>query len=159
MDPRNFDTYDPSDLVPLPSSSFIASGAAAGRYRNDAQSLRFSPSATLGPTYIPPSNSGIFNPHYARTDFTAATAEGQSFNPGLLSTGQKPVASLVPDQVKRYKRRKLETHDTREVDQQAGARQVDHRSKATHVPPLDLPQGMSKGEYLKLLYATIAEIE
>jgi len=159
MDPRNFDTYNPSNLVPLPSSSFIASGAAAGCYRNNAQSLHFSPSATLGPTYIPPSNSGIFNPHYARTNFTAATAEGQSFNPSLLSTGQKPVTSLVPDQVKQYKCWKLETHDTQEVDQQAGAHQVDHCSKATHVPPLDLPQGMSKNEYLKLLYATIAEIE
>ena len=157
MDPRNFDIDDFSDAFSLPSTGLITSGAAARHYKNDAQSLPFSLSATLGPTYIPPPSSDTFDPHHSRTDFTAATAAGQSFNPSLLSTGQKRVPPPVPDQDKRSKRRKLKRHDERGVDQQVGARQGDYRSTAIHVPPLDLPQGMSKGEYVKLLSAKIAE--
>ena len=101
MDPVDSDLSDPYNLLYNPPASSFTSGAADGLYENDAQSLPFNPSTTLGSTsstFIPPSSSGIFDPHHARADFTTATATAQSFNPSLLDTGQKRVRPLAPAQ-------------------------------------------------------------
>ena len=162
MNARNFDTTDTSALAFLPSSGFITAGAVAGCYTSDAQGFPFNPSTTLGSTsshYVPPLGDDIFDPHYARTDFTTATVAGQGLNPGLVSTGPAQDYPPSSDQDKRRKHRKVKTRDKRIVRQQVGAHQVDHRSTAVHVPALDRPHGMSKDEHMKLLRARLAEYD
>lgn len=171
MNPVNSDPSDPYNLIYNPPASSFTSGVAEGLYENDMQSFPFNPSATLGSTsstFIPPSSSSIFDLHHARTDFTAATAAAQSSNPSLLSTSRKRGRPPVPAQDERRKHRKLETRDKRIVDQQVGAHQAVHRSitvtnnaqavevDASPVPIFDRPQGMPRGEYVKLLRAAIA---
>ena len=92
MDLVDSDLSNPYNLLYNPPASSFTSGTADGLYANDAQSLPFNPSATLGSTsstFIPPSSSGIFDPHHTRADFTTATAVAESFNPSLLNTGRK----------------------------------------------------------------------
>ena len=171
MDPVNYDYSDPYNLLYNPPASYFTSGAAVEPYDNHAQSLPSNPSATLGSTsstIIPPSSSGILDPHHARTDFTAATAATHSLNPSLHSMGRKRVRPPELAQDERRKRRKLDTGDKHVVDQQVGARQAVPRSltvtnnaqadavDARPVPSLVRPQGMSKGEYLMMLHAALA---
>jgi hypothetical protein len=133
MGPSNFKPSDPSDLFSIPPPGFFASGAATRLYESDAQSLPFSPFATLGSTsstFIPPSNQGIFDPYHARSDFTTPAAAAQSSNSNLPSTSQKRAFPPVPAQDEGRKRQKLEMHDNHPVGQQVGAPQVDHRSVA-----------------------------
>jgi len=92
MGAMNFDPSHPTDLFPGPSASVLASGTAAGLYKNDVQNFRFSPFTTLGPTtsvYIPPPNGGLFDPYHTRTDDTTVTATAQTLNSSLPSMGQK----------------------------------------------------------------------
>jgi hypothetical protein len=163
MGPRNFDPSNPSNpshFFSIPPDSFFASSAAGGLYENDAQSLPFSLFATLGATtstYIPPSNRGIFDSNHPGSDFTTATAAAQSFNSRLPSTGQKQVLPPVPAQDRQRKCQKLELHNKYPVDQQVGARQVDHHcaaitnsAQATEVntgnrSPLTRPPGANQG--------------
>jgi hypothetical protein len=106
---------------------------AGGLYENDAQSLPFSPFATLGATTstsIPPSNRGIFNSNHPGSNFTTATTAAQSFNSHLPSMGQKQVHPPVPTQDGQRKHQKLNLCNKFLVNQQVGACQVDHRHAA-----------------------------
>lgn len=90
----------PQSVVSLSIHELDISPGDLPLHKNKTQILPLNPSTTLqstSPTFIPPSSSAIINP----TDFTAATAAAQSFNPN------KRAASPVPAQGKRIKRRKL----------------------------------------------------
>ena len=158
MDTRDLSATGTSGLTMLPSSSFAAAGAVAKPYTSNALGFPFNPSATTS-HFIPPPSGGVFDPLHARSDFTTATAAGQSFNPGPLSTGPAHVLPPVSDQDRRRKIRKAETRDNGVVRLHVGTRQVDQRSTAINVPSLDRPQGMSKDEHAALLRARLAEYD
>ena len=96
MGSRHFNPSNPSspsDLF-LPPSDFLTSGKAVKLYRDDALSLPFYLSATMGSTpstFIPLSNSGIFSLPEAGTNFNVATATAmaQSINSHLVNRKQK----------------------------------------------------------------------
>lgn len=146
--------FDPSDPF-LPPSDFLASGAAAPLYEDDAHNLPFYSSATLGSTssaFIPPSNSGIFGLQDAGTNFSAATVVAQSIDPRFVNRKEKRDTRAEGEPLRR---RKPEVRDKRVVDQgpTEGIRPPDP------VALLSRPLGMSHDEFVKLLNATLtAEI-
>ena len=186
MDPGAFEAFDPSDMFSTLPSSVWDSAAAVRPYENDTQNDPFNPHTTLEPTpstFIPPSSMGMFNPHLARANFTAATATAQNLPSGLPRMSRKRGLSPAAAHDEGEKRRRIDQHL---VGQRVGARQVDHhgitvtngetnaisanrgpliglpaanqRLMKVIKPPIasfDRPEHMSRDEYVALLEAKI----